>query len=118
MRRAYRVEDDDLQQLGYYSAQTVQNRRVRNVAVVGLLVCLWYSTAVVTITTTKVIMNRIKFPFLLSTVQFIFAGSLSGSYLYLSKSYTPVPSNLTSIVFQISASYTFGFILTNSAFSI
>jgi solute carrier family 35 protein E1 len=114
----HRNDEEDLQALGYYSNSATTQRRLKNGITVALLVSVWYVTAVITITSTKEIMNRLKFPFLLSSVQFIFASALSGLYLYFSKTYVSIPSSLSLLIFQISASYTFGFILTNSAFSI
>lgn len=82
------------------------------------LVLTWYVCAVVTITTSKEIMNRLKFPFLLCCIQFAFAALLSFAYLTISGSLVSIYGGVRNLVTQISFSYTFGFILTNSAFSI
>ena len=103
-------QDDEL---GYH-----RRKKVRNSVIVTGLVVVWYLSAVVTITTSKEIMNSIKFPFFLCTTQFIFASIISSAYLKISGAYIPMHANINSLVFQISVGYTFGFILTNSAFSI
>ena len=82
------------------------------------LVLTWYLCAVITITTSKEIMNNIQFPFLLCSVQFVFAAVLSFAYLTATGTLVSIYGSVRSIVTQISVSYTFGFILTNSAFSI
>ena len=116
------TEETKLEGFGYYSqnnhAQSA--KREHNLIILVALVLLWYSGAVVTITTTKVIMNATRLPFLLCTVQFMFASALANLYLRVTKTgiSQPLQHGISSIVFQISVSYTFGFILTNSAFSI
>ena len=81
------------------------------------LVVIWYSCAIVTITTTKEVMNRVQFPFTLCFSQFAFATVLSLAYLKCSNKYKMVPPEASQRVLQISATYTFGFVLTNIAFS-
>ena len=119
MRRLTKnISDSDLEQLGYYNSKDVWQKRLRHLIVTGLLVCLWYSTAVITITTSKEVMNRVQFPFLLCSVQFIFAGGLSWLYLNYSGTLKSASSQIVNYIYQISLSYTLGFILTNWAFSI
>lgn len=81
------------------------------------LVAAWYLCAVVTITSTKELMNRVRLPFLLCLSQFLFASLLSYAYLRWSKTLRVVPTTAKSVVIQIALSYTLGFILTNIAFS-
>ncbi len=100
-------------ELGYHRRKTVRNSAI----VIGLVI-VWYLSAVVTITTSKEVMNSIKFPFFLCTTQFVFASIISTTYLKISGSYIPLHPSISSLVLQISVGYTFGFILTNSAFSI
>lgn len=83
-----------------------------------VLVIVWYLCAVVTITTTKEVVNRVKLPFLLCTSQFVFASVLSYVYLRWTKRLRSVPANAKSVVLQISLAYTLGFIFTNIAFSL
>lgn len=95
-----------------------------NITTTVILVIIWYSSALISVTSSKQIMNRCRLPFLLCSVQFICAACITKLYLYLSKSNTaaavskPLSQQVQSILFQISASYTFGFVLTNCAFSI
>lgn len=119
MRRSSRVEsDDDLQGLGYYTNTGISRRKWKNGLVVGVLTIVWYLCAVVTITTTKEIMNRVRYPFLLSSIQFAFASLGSFAYLRITNTTQMVPHHVSSLVMKIAVSYTFGFILTNSAFSL
>lgn len=119
-RSMIKTDEDKLEGFGYYSQQGAASKRAHNLVVLIALVLVWYCGAVITITTTKVIMNATKLPFLLCTVQFVFASVLANLYIRLTKPgvANPLPSGISSIVFQISVSYTFGFILTNIAFSI
>lgn len=83
-----------------------------------LMVIVWYLSAVITITSTKEVMNRVQLPFLLCFSQFAFATVLSFVYLHLSGTLKHVPIPARSIVLQIAISYTLGFVLTNIAFSL
>ncbi len=133
MRRTKVIDDVALADLGYYSNENMLQRRIKTVFEVSLLVFIWYFTAVITITSSKEIMNRLSLPFILCTIQFIFASSLSYIYLQYSQqlksqsylinqSYNSGSNNsfgsLVSLLYQISFSYTLGFILTNWAFSL
>lgn len=100
-------------ELGYH-----RRKKIQNSFIVTLLVITWYVSAVVAVTTSKEIMNNIKFPFFLCTTQFTFASILSAAYLKLSGSFVPLQTSINSLVIQISVGYTFGFVLTNIAFSI
>lgn len=84
----------------------------------AFLALVWYSCAVVAITTSKEIMIRAQLPYLLCFFQFLFASMLSYAYLYATKSVKTVPVEARSRVLQISATYTAGFVLTNIAFSL
>jgi hypothetical protein len=86
--------------------------------VLPLLIFTWYSSAIVSITTTKELMNRVPFPFLLCTSQFLIATASSLVYLLCSRQYKAVPAEVSGTVLQIATSYTFGFVTTNIAFSI
>jgi hypothetical protein len=100
-------------ELGFHRRKTIHNSFM-----VFVLVVTWYISAIVTITTSKEIMNIIKYPFFLCCTQFIFASAISLIYLKSTGLYIPMPANVKTLVFQISVGYTFGFILTNCAFSI
>lgn len=93
-----------------------------NITITIALVIIWYSSALISVTSSKQIMNRCRLPFLLCSVQFICAVFFTKLYLYISKSNSivskPMIQQVQSILLQISASYTFGFVLTNCAFSI
>lgn len=97
------------------SANHVANKPVLEMIA---LVAAWYLCAIVTITSTKELMNRVRFPFALCLSQFFFASVLSYCYLRWSKTFRMVPAAAKSIVIQIALSYTLGFILTNVAFSL
>eukprot|EP00981_Chlorochromonas_danica_P002482 scaffold474_cov169-Ochromonas_danica.AAC.17 len=119
MRRSSRIDsEDDLEGFGYYSTSVRHQRKWKNGVMIALLTMAWYGCAVITITTSKEIINFLHFPFLLSTIQFLFASILSRGYLQLSTSFIVPPSNVVWLVRQIACFYTLGFILTNSAFSI
>lgn len=85
--------------------------------ILAILILVWYGSAIITITSTKEIMNRIQFPFMLCTTQFLCASILSGLYTWLTKTYKPCSSTFSNTVNTISLAYTLGFILTNFAFS-
>ena len=85
---------------------------------VTVLVFLWYAFAVVAITTSKMLLNRVALPNILCSVQFIFAGVISYVYLQYTKGFHRINPNIRSLVAQTSLGYTFGFILTTSAFSL
>lgn len=84
---------------------------------VGLYTVIWYCSAIVTITTTKEIVNRLKLPFLLCSVQFLFASLLSFSYLRLTRKVRTAPAIIDPLVLRVAATYTLGFVSTNLAFS-
>lgn len=110
--------DDEYSDLGYYPSDSIAKKKSKTYLEITALVLVWYCGAVATITTSKVVLNTVKLPFLLCSVQFFFATVLTYTYLLLTDNVMNVPSTLYTTVFQISSSYTFGFILTNSAFSI
>ena len=71
------------------------------------------------ITSSKRVMNELPLPFLLCASQFLIASILVGFYSkYISGSYKKIQLSSKTIVYQISLSYTFGFIFTNTAFSL
>lgn len=82
------------------------------------LVVVWYMCAICTITTTKEIMNRFQFPFLLCFSQFSFASVLTYLYLKWSQRYKGVSIEARGVVVQIAVTYTLGFVFTNIAFSL
>ena len=64
-------------------------------------------------------MNELPLPFLLCTSQFFIASIIVGFYSkYVSGSYRKIQPSAKILVYQISLSYTFGFIFTNTAFSL
>eukprot|EP01040_Poterioochromonas_malhamensis_P011001 gene11001-11988_t len=115
------INDEELHNLGYYSANgdnQALRKRMKTILEVGFLVFIWYFTAVITITTSKEIMNRFQLPFLLCTIQFSFASILTYVYLTFTGQYKHLTGHIYHFIYQISGSYTLGFILTNWAFSI
>lgn len=88
-----------------------------SIYILPLLVFIWYITAIITITSTKEIMNRFEFPFLLCSIQFFFSSILSFMYIWLSSSSRTIPSIGVALIYRISFTYTLGFIFTNFAFS-
>ena len=100
------------------SSETVSERPASISIQLVVMIVVWYVSAVVTITSTKELMNRMQLPFLLCLSQFAFASILSFVYLHFSSSLKPVPTPARSIVLQIAISYTLGFVLTNIAFSL
>lgn len=88
-----------------------------SIYILPLLVFIWYITAIITITSTKEIMNRFEFPFLLCSIQFFFSSILSCMYIWLSSSSRAIPSIGVALIYRISFTYTLGFIFTNFAFS-
>jgi hypothetical protein len=99
------------------SATSVTSSQTSTVQLV-ILALIWYSCAVVTITTSKELMIRAQLPYMLCFCQFFFASVLSYAYLYTMKQMKGVPSEAQSRVLQISGTYTAGFVLTNIAFSL
>lgn len=92
----------------------------RQLFIVVALVILWYGFAIVTITSSKMILNRASLPNTLCSIQFIFAGVITFFYLqvFSNSGFEGVHSNVRSLVAQTSAGYTIGFILTTSSFSL
>ena len=139
------LEETEYGDLGYYSNKDIAKKSREKLIMLIALVLIWYCGAVVTITTSKEIMNHIKLPFFLCCVQFSSAAFFTWLYLtygsnllayivtgktskLLENSNTSatslnmpliqLPPSLSLTVFSIATSYTFGFILTNTAFSI
>jgi hypothetical protein len=83
-----------------------------------VLISLWYACAIVTITTTKEIMIRAQLPYLLCTTQFAFASILSFIVSKWNRTLIPPPESVRTLVQFVAVSYTFGFVLTNIAFSL
>lgn len=119
MRRIRSLEDGDDNNVtdSLASSPAPKKRSQSNMIILIMLVTVWYLTAVIAITTSKEVMNRAKFPFLLCTIQFLFATLIAYFFLYLTKAAKPIPPSITSILYQISFTYTLGFVFTNSAFS-
>jgi drug/metabolite transporter (DMT)-like permease len=90
----------------------------RTFIMIPALVLFWYVSAVFAITTSKKTMNVVPLPFLLCTTQFVVASALISVYTFTMNSYKPVQSAFQTILYQISSSYTMGFVFTNMAFSI
>jgi solute carrier family 35, member E1 len=95
-----------------------QPRRWTSWLAIAFMVVLWYSFAVMTITTSKIIMNQVRLPYMLCCSQFTMAMILTRIYLSYTKKLMPIQSNFYYPVHQIAVSYTFGFIFTNLAFSL
>lgn len=97
-----------------------KKRLLSNAWVIFLLVCLWYSTAVAAITSTKMIMNTLPFPLLLCTVQFGIASIMTTTYRRLSaeKGLSKSDFSADKVIEKIAVSYTLGFIFTNFSFSV
>ena len=110
----------------------------RPLPTVTLLILVWYSSAVVSITTSKTILNAAPLPFFLCLIQVQMmqynrvSKSLTTNWLlfqfvgafFLSKQvaiglnvYNSVETPLRSIVMAIGVTYSLGFVLTNMAFS-
>ena len=63
-------------------------------------------------------MMMFPLPFVLCTTQFVIASAVVGLYVRQSKTYRSINPTTLSVVYQIAISYTFGFIFTNTAFSL
>ena len=111
------VDPFSAQKVGTSDASTPATRAPIDLQVV-LLVVVWYFCAVVTITTTKEVMNRVRLPYLLCLSQFAFASVLSFGFLQYTEKLKAIPPAVQGVIVQIAASYTLGFILTNIAFSL
>jgi hypothetical protein len=83
-----------------------------------VLIIIWYTTAAIAITTSKKVMTMLALPFMLCTSQFVVASIVVGLYARLFRKYVPMQANSRAILFKISYSYTFGFVFTNTAFSL
>ena len=85
-----------------------------------VLILTWYISAILTITTSKEIMIQAQLPYMLCFAQFLCATIFSNLYLW---TMTPVPvkqipHDAKAKVYQVSATYTLGFVFTNIAFSL
>jgi solute carrier family 35 protein E1 len=87
-----------------------------NIFYIIAYVCLWYSTAVFCITTSKKILLIFPFPIALCVSQFSLATIIT--FLIKKKYDCPPQDNFWYIIWKISISYTFGFIFTNIAFNL
>eukprot|EP00746_Dinoflagellata_sp_MGD_P168074 gnl/MRDRNA2_/MRDRNA2_99222_c0_seq1.p1 gnl/MRDRNA2_/MRDRNA2_99222_c0~~gnl/MRDRNA2_/MRDRNA2_99222_c0_seq1.p1 ORF type:complete len:338 (+),score=41.52 gnl/MRDRNA2_/MRDRNA2_99222_c0_seq1:120-1133(+) len=84
---------------------------------VGIYIILWYGTAILAITTSKLSMQMAPIPFCLCLMQCLTATFISG----VVRLFTEVPRGIgeeSSILWKTSVTYTFGFIFTNLGFSI
>ena len=123
-RRAVNIDVESIEisdgDAGVVVDEVSKKRLLSNVWLICLLVCLWYSTAVAAITTTKIIMNILPFPFLLCTFQFAIASVMTTIYrkVYAEKSVSKTDFTADKIIEQVAISYTLGFIFTNISFSI
>lgn len=92
--------------------------RIESTFLIFIYVILWYSIAIVAITTSKLTMNTIPFPFLLCCSQFLFATILTRQYVNRIGKYKPIQLSFRWLIVQIAISYTFGFIFTNLSFNL
>mmetsp|Transcript_31676 Transcript_31676/g.69786 ORF Transcript_31676/g.69786 Transcript_31676/m.69786 type:complete len:342 (-) Transcript_31676:60-1085(-) len=115
-----KMDKQDLEGGRFFESSELEDakRKDHMAYVLPLLVFTWYSSAIVSITTTKELMNRVPLPFLLCTTQFLIASASSLVYLLFTRQYKAVPPEVQAVVMQIATSYTFGFVSTNIAFSI
>ena len=91
---------------------------LRSLSVVGGLVFVWYFFAVVSITTSKQILNVAPYPYTLCTMQFTLAFIISRSVAVSMKMLRPLEKAATPLLVAIAVTYSLGFIFTNLAFSI
>ena len=158
LRKAAPANDLDILENGSSSALSptsnnsddpnIKYKKNNKLYVVPILVFIWYSVAIFSITTSKLVMNIEKLPFLLCTGQFTLATIITYIWLYLRKPthshipsyphnifqmYTTTNSNsstmnnnkylsfqpsMVGLIYPIAISYTLGFIFTNIAFSL
>ena len=86
-----------------------------------LLVALWYGSSCLAITTSKLCMERARVPFVLCACQFGAATLLTKALLVLEDRRKPAAAGggrAVGAVARVAASYTVGFALTNTAFSL
>ena len=86
-----------------------------------LLVVLWYGSSCLAITTSKLCMERARVPFVLCACQFGAATLLTKALLVLEDRRKPAAAGggrAVGAVARVAASYTVGFALTNTAFSL
>jgi hypothetical protein len=83
-----------------------------------IYVLLWYTCSIITITSTKSLMMMGKFPFSLCASQFTVATACSYLYLRCTNTLKVASAAAKSIMLRIAVSYTFGFVVTNIAFSL
>ena len=112
IRKLFKIDDSIILSKKYMKRDTWAG-------VLVVMICIWYSCAVITITTTKEMMLQFQFPYLLCTSQFLFASVLSYAYLfcYSRVKQLQLPESRV-MVYYISATYTLGFVFTNIAFSL
>lgn len=112
--------------LGYYPSSSSTPRPMYSLFILCVLVFTWYTCAILTINSSKLIMNTVALPFTLSTCQFIFSSLISSAYTKFinvtshkeKESIEKGDNNgMKRLILQISIGYTAGFILTNCAFS-
>ena len=73
-----------------------KKKSFKNFALVPIMIVVWYSTAIVSITSSKKIMNIIKLPFMLCTSQFLLAYLITSLITSSSSSTTATASTSTT----------------------
>lgn len=83
-----------------------------------LLTILWYVSSMLAITTSKLTMEAVKVPLLLCSAQFATATLVSSIVLATQGGSLKTGKDGLSILLGLASTYTFGFFLTNMAFSL
>ena len=104
--------------VGHVVIHNDKKLRRSSIVTIILLVSLWYSAAILSITTSKCVLNVVQFPFLLCTFQFSMAAIITRSYLSFHSKFKSIQESFSTLIYEISLSYTFGFIFTNISFSL
>lgn len=100
-----------------FSAASLLKRPPKYMVIV-MLAAMWYSTAVVAISSSKHILNTLSMPLTLCTCQFIVASLISRITANKVATLKPVNPQIQWLVVVIALSYTLGFIFTNLSFSL
>lgn len=92
--------------------------KMDNYAYLSGVITLWYSSSIITIISTKVIMNIFQFPYFLGCFQFFVASFISLSYLYVFKLRKSNYFSLLTLHLKITLSYAIGILIFNVAMTI
>ena len=111
------IESGSLQNLLHKPVRT-EVKGMTQLAFVFILVVLWYSAAIIAITSSKILLTKLSFPYFLCCTQFMTASISTHIYLSYNAKFKTLPVSYHTYIRLVGISYTLGFIFTNLSFSL